>query len=145
MMYDRWISLVAAAAAPAATVPEPLVDYRIHPGQQIGIPALRVRRIVPRAALTGAQFLRGRFEVAQRMEYHLAHLEQIEKRLMAAQLDTPRSRAALAAADHHLRFRSSLAPKRRARVRPVLDELRAVDGYRRFSLGMSSAVADLAR
>jgi glycosyltransferase involved in cell wall biosynthesis len=145
MMYDRWISLMAAAAAPAITVPEPLVDYRIHPGQQIGIPALRIRRIVPRAALSGAQFLRSRFEVAQRMEYHLAHLEQIDKRLAAAGLDTPRSRDALSAAEEHLRFRSSLAPHRRSRLGPVLGELRDADGYRRFSLGVSSAVADLAR
>ena len=59
MMYDRWISLVAAAAGTVVTVPERLVEYRIHPDQQIGIPALPVRRIAPRAALEIGQFRAG--------------------------------------------------------------------------------------
>lgn len=145
MMYDRWISLLAAAAAPVVTISEALVDYRIHPGQQIGIPALRVRRVLPRGALYGAQFLRSHIDISQRMAYHLAHLEEIEKRLVVAGLETERSRAALDAAKAHLQFRGSLSQHRGRRIGPVLDELRRVNGYRRFSLGVASAVADLTR
>ena len=145
MMYDRWISLVAAAAAPVVTVPETLVDYRIHPEQQIGIPALRIRRVLPRTALHGAQLLRGRVESGQRMGYHLAHLAEIEKRLVVAGMASERSSAVLTAAEDHLRFRGALAVARRARLRGVIGELRREDGYRRFSLGLASAMADLAR
>lgn len=145
MMYDRWISLVAAACAPVATISETLVDYRIHPGQQIGIPALRVRRLLPRGALYGAQFVRSHIDMAQRMAYHLAHLEEIEKRLVVARLDTPASGAALDAAKRHLQFRVSLNGRRAPRVAPVMGELRRRNGYRRFSLGVASALADLAR
>ncbi|MFN8016925.1 MAG: glycosyltransferase [Acidimicrobiales bacterium] len=145
MMYDRWISLVAAAAGEVVPVPEKLVDYRIHAGQQIGIPALAIRRIAPQLALRGAQFLHGRTEVEQRMGYHVAHLEEIEKRLVVAHMATPASDARLAAGRRHMRFREGLAAHRRERLGAVLAELRRVDGYRRFSLGAASALADVAR
>lgn len=145
MMYDRWISLVASAAASVVTVPEPLVEYRIHPGQQIGIPALRLRRVLPRTALLAAQFLHRRRETAQRLGYHLAHLEEIEKRLIVSGYASSESDARLRAATRHLRFRESLEADRRVRAREVVEEFRRLDGYRRFSLGMASAMADLTR
>lgn len=145
MMYDRWISLVAAAAGSVVTVPAALVDYRIHPGQQIGIPALPIRRIAPRLALHGAQFLHGRAEVQRRMGYHLAHLEEIEKRLDVSGMLSPEAAARLDASCDHLRFRSALATRRRLRVGDVAREWRSADGYRRFSLGLGTALADVAR
>ena len=145
MMYDRWISLVAAVTAPVVAVPEQLVDYRIHPGQQIGIPALKVRRLAPRAALRAAQFVHGRAEIDRRMGYHLAHFDEIEKRLLVAGMATPESDDRIDSARAHVRFRESLDPHRRARVRAVATELRREDGYRRFSLGIASAMADVTR
>lgn len=145
MMYDRWMSLVASAAGPVLTVPERLVEYRIHPGQQIGIPALGVRRLMPRLALHAAQFIHRRRETNQRLAYHLAHLDEIEKRLMVSGLDSSASDARLAAAARHLRFRESLDHRRLGRVGPVTAEMWHEDGYRRFSLGAASAVADITR
>jgi hypothetical protein len=145
MMYDRWISLLSAAAGPVVTVPERLVEYRIHPGQQIGIPALSIRRVMPRLALHGAQFVVRRRETAQRLGYHLAHFEEIKERLIVSGLDTPASDARLAAATRHLRFRESLDQPLGGRARAVVAELRRLDGYRRFSLGVASAMADLTR
>jgi glycosyltransferase involved in cell wall biosynthesis len=145
MMYDRWISLLAAVAGPVVPVPERLVDYRIHPGQQIGIPALGVRRLAPRLALHGAQFVHDRAEVGRRMGYHLAHIDEIEKRLEVAGLATPETTARADAGRRHLRFRASLADRRHERIGPVARELRRRDGYRRFSLGVASALADVAR
>lgn len=145
MMYDRWIALTAAASAPVLAVPDRLIDYRIHPGQQIGIPALGLRRLAPRSALLASQFLHGRAEISRRMSYHVAHLEQIEKRLAATGLDDDRTHLRVQRAERHLSMRGGLARRRRDRVVPVMRELRSTDGYRRFSLGVVSAVADLAR
>lgn len=145
MMYDRWISLLAAAAGAVVTVPEKLVEYRIHRFQQIGIPALRIRKFVPRLALVGAQFIHPRDEVVRRLDYHLAHLEEIGKRLDAAALTTPAAAASLDAASRHLRVRIGLDPLRRRRVAPVVRELVRRDSYRRFSLGAASALADAVR
>lgn len=145
MMYDRWMSLMAAAAGPVVTVPERLVDYRIHPAQQIGIPAFRIRRLAPRTALLAAQFVHRRAEVSRRLGYHIAHLEEIRKRLEAADLADGETLARLAAAQRHLRTRAGLAAARRKRIRPAAEEYRRLDGYRRFSLGLASALSDIVR
>lgn len=145
MIYDRWISLVAAAAARVVVVPDCLVDYRIHPDQQIGIPALPIRRLAPRAVLHLGQFVASRAEVEIRNDYHLRHLEEIDRRLDETELATAESSQHLALAEAHLHRRGALATARSRRARLVLDELRHDDGYRRFSLGVATAVADLVR
>jgi hypothetical protein len=38
MIHDYWIALVIASHAKLAFVPEPLIKYRQHAGQQIGLP-----------------------------------------------------------------------------------------------------------
>jgi hypothetical protein len=145
MMYDRWISLMSAVTGQVVPVPERLIDYRIHPAQQIGIPALRIRKVAPHAALRVGQFVHGRTEIDRRMGYHLAHFDEIEKRLDVAGLSSAESEARLASARAHVAFRATLDPRRSVRVRAVASELRRRDGYRRFSLGIASALADIAR
>ena len=86
-----------------------------------------------------------RVETDQRLGYHLAHLEEIEKRLIVSGYASHESDARLRAATRHLRFRESLEVDRRVRAREVVEEFRRLDGYRRFSLGMASAMADLTR
>lgn len=145
MMYDRWISLMAAAAAPVVTVPERLVDYRIHPGQQVGIPALRIRRVAPRTALHAAQLVHNRMEHQRRADYYAAHLELIDKRLSVTGIGSEQTTDRIEAATRHLNVRSSLQSGRRNRARQVVAEFRRPDGYRRFSLGMASALGDATR
>lgn len=144
VMYDRWISLVAAAAGPVLCVPERLVEYRIHRGQQVGIPALPARRMLPQTALRAAQFVATREERVGRSQYHRAHLEEIRKRLEVAGLDTGDSELRLRMADEHLRVREQVASSRRRAVlaaRHAVDE----DGYGRFALGWATAAADWLR
>lgn len=145
MMYDRWISLLGAVVSPILLVPERLVEYRIHPGQQVGIPGLPVRRFLPRASLQLGQFRAGRVEKNGRYAYSIAHLEEIEKRLDVNDLLSADAELKLRLAREHLETRSGLPAQRRLRARPVLQHLVEVDGYRRFSLGLSTALADLLR
>lgn len=145
MIYDRWVSLLAAAAAPVIAVPDRLVDYRIHPGQQIGIPALSARSVAPRSVLRMAQFLVSRAESDRRTNYLLDHIDVIRKRLALGGLSSDATDERLDLVERHLRTRSALPQDRSARVRPVIDEFRADFGYRRFSLGLSTAVADIVR
>lgn len=146
MMYDRWTSLMAAAAAPVITIPERLVQYRIHPAQQIGIPGLELRRLFPQTTLRLGQFVAPRAEKAGRFAYLRAHLREIHKRLAAAGLDSGESDLRLRLAEHHLQVRATLDESSwRARVRPVLHQYVNADGYRRFSMGLSAALSDIAR
>lgn len=145
MMYDRWISLVAAATAEVLTVPERLVEYRIHSEQQIGIPALPVRRIAPRATLHVGQFRAGGNARLGRSQYHAVHIREIAKRISVCGLDSGDSMLRLRLAEEHLRTRGTLAPQRVRRTRNVGRHLFNEDGYRRFSLGLSTALADWLR
>lgn len=145
IMYDRWISLVAAAVAPVMTVPERLIEYRIHPGQQIGIPALKVRRLAPRAALHGGQFVANRTEKQGRADYYRAHLQEIAKRLEATDMASGDSNLRLHLGEQHLAARSAIVGDRRHRLREVVRQYRDPDGYRRFALGLATAMADLTR
>lgn len=146
MMYDRWISLMAAAAAPVITIPERLVRYRIHPRQQIGIPALELRRLFPQTALRLGQFVAPRIEKSGRFAYQLEHLREIHKRLAANGLDSGESDLRLRLAEQHLLVREHLDDSSwRRRAIPVLHQYVNADGYRRFSMGLSSALSDIAR
>lgn len=145
IMYDRWISLVAAAAGPILPIRERLVSYRIHDGQQVGIPALRLRRFAPHAALRVGQFLPDRDERLGRLDYHLAHLTEIQKRLEHLDLDTGESALRIRLACDHLRARRRITSMSRTGVRPLAEHYLDEDGYRRFALGASSAVADWTR
>lgn len=145
MMYDRWISLVAAAAAAVLTVPERLVEYRIHSEQQIGIPALPVRRVAPKTALHVGQFRSGGNARLGRSQYHAAHVREIAKRISVYGFDSGDSMLRLRLAEEHLQTRGALEDRRRRRTRSVGRHLLDEDGYRRFSLGLSTAVADWIR
>lgn len=145
MMYDRWISLLAAAAGEVLVVPERLVDYRIHPGQQIGIPALPLRRVAPKTALRLGQFVAPKIEKDGRFAYQIEHLKEIAKRLAVAGLDSATSELWIRLADDHLRTRERLSSSRAKRVRPVVRDYLGADGYRRFSLGAAAALSDVTR
>ena len=145
IMYDRWISLVAAAVGPVMTIPERLIEYRIHPGQQIGIPAFRLRRGTPRLALHAGQFVANHHEKEGRAEYYLAHLHEISKRLEASDLDTGDSHLRLHLGAQHLAARSAIVHDRKGRLRAIGRQYRDPDGYRRFALGLATALADLVR
>jgi len=145
IMYDHWISLIAAAAGPVVLVPRQLVDYRIHPRQQIGIPGLAARRWAPRFALRVAQFRASRDEIDRRMEFDSLHIEVIRDRLAVTGLGSEATERVLAMAHRHLKSRQSLHEDRVRRVGDVMTELRHEDGYRRFALGAATAFADITR
>lgn len=145
MMYDRWISLLAAAAGSILPIPERLVDYRIHEDQQIGIPALQLRRIAPQAALRLGQFVAPKVEKDGRFAYQQEHLKEIAKRLTLAGLDSGTSELWLRLADDHLCTRERLSASRLGRFQPVVRDYLGADGYRRFSLGAAAALSDLTR
>ena len=126
-------------------VPEQLIDYRIHEGQQVGIPALRWRRVAPKAVLHLAQLVISTAERNRRNEYLDLHLAEIDKRLTLSGLATDASDRRLALAEEHVRRRIELTAERRNRIRRVIREFHHQDGYRRFSFGLATAVADALR
>ena len=122
------------------------MQYRIHPDQQIGIPALELRRLFPQTALRLGQFVAPRVEKSGRFAYQQAHMREIRKRLAATGLDNGESDLRLRLAAEHMEVRETLDDTSwRQRVRPVLRQYVEADGYRRFSMGLSAAVSDIVR
>lgn len=147
VLHDRWISLcLAAAAGPGgvAVVDEPLVEYRLHPRQQVGIPALQIRRMVPSAVLRWRSAAVPTREHSERLRAAAELLTLIDKRLDEHLADANEARERVASAIDHLRARSNLGTRHVARVRGIAREWRA-GRYHDYSLGLASAVADLVR
>jgi hypothetical protein len=141
VLHDWWISLALAAAAGAgrlAMIEEPLVSYRIHPAQRIGLPHLSLRRALPRWV---QRFGNARVPLAEqrrRLQVLAEVLEDLERRLGAPEQAQVRGAVA------HIGVRANLSRSRRDRVRVVWSELRA-GRYHEFGRGVPSAVADLVR
>ena len=68
VLHDGWIAIAIAAVSDVAVIDEPLIEYRIHDEQTVGIPSLWLRRLVP------TQLMRWRAAAVPTREYR-ARLE----------------------------------------------------------------------
>ena len=136
MLQDRWAALVLASVARVGRVAEPLIAFRRHAGQQTGLreplTAGEVAHQLRRTSSSSAAALGAR---ADQLDAALGRVRGAAH---------PGAEERLAAAAAHLRARSRLTTARPRRLVPVGRELLA-GRYRRFSGGVRSAVADLAR
>ena len=127
--HDAWIVQIAAATGRIAFLPEPLMQYRQHPGQHTWdfVYVHGARRVLDRA-------------------YYRAHLRQLvalRNRLAAVGLASDSTAIRLVDSNaRHLRRRSSLPASRLARLAPIFFELLS-GRYGRFSNGLRSAARDL--
>ena len=140
MIHDGWIALLIAAAAEVVPVAEPLVKYRQHARQQLGINAPGVREPeTPQGWRTRAA---GQYK--EYFERELGLLGTIRDRLAARRgaYDCDATLRELEARMRHLRARAGLPASRLRRVPLVFEELRT-RRYFRYSNGASSAAKDL--
>jgi hypothetical protein len=146
LIHDRWISIMLAAASEVAVMDEPLIGYRIHPKQQVGIPRLQVRKVVPQSVLRFRQVAVPYPLMLERLAATIGHLTTVRDRLLDAEEWEGRDTAVARVEDciGHLQARASLPRPRGRRLPGVVREL-ARRRYHQYSLGMASAVADLAR
>lgn len=138
IIHDAWIALAVAAVARVSPVPESLVLYRCHAGQQIGPRARgRERRRgfgAVRAAMRRANPYADTLAVAGSLRGRLLELRD--------EFDSREALAELGGCITHLRARAGLPQSRIRRARRVLSELLALR-YHRYSKGARSAVKDL--
>lgn len=139
MIHDGWIALVIAAVADVAFIEEPLIRYRQHERQQIGVP-----RRQPVEAPRGLQA----FETALRRRSSTSELHEIlsalEERLTAHQHSFDCRRALAFVGDYslHLDVRANLPRKRLNRLPRILRELMTMR-YHEYANGFRSAAKDL--
>lgn len=139
MIHDGWIALTIAAVAEVAFIEQPLIKYRQHERQQIGVPE-RANRPSER----GLQA----FETALRRRYSANDLHKIlsvlEERLQSQQNAFDVLRALAFAADYsmHLDVRANLPRRRLNRLPRILRELLTLR-YHEYANGFKSAAKDL--
>jgi Glycosyl transferase family 2 len=141
--HDAWIAILATAVGDVVPVPEPLIKYRLHPGQVIGFPI----RDEESSALESAPAPRGRLRPRVRRGDALwvagfvrPVLERLHSR--GAQFEIKPSVQELMPKIEHFEARASLPPSRWKRPAVVAREL--VGGrYHRYGKGLRSAAKDL--
>lgn len=139
MIHDGWIALTIAAVADVFFIEEPLIKYRQHERQQIGVP--KHSRVQPERGLQA-------FESALRRRNSATDLHEIlselEERLCTQQnsFNCRRALAFVANYSHHLDVRANLPRKRLSRLPRILRELMSMR-YHEYANGFKSAAKDL--
>ena len=133
LIHDGWIALIVALLGRIAFIAQPLIKYRQHADQQVGVRADDSITSVQRARRTnGSDYL------AQAAQFELAL-----QRISNGEIETSdRNRSLLLAKIAHLKSRAQL-PRERLRRLPLITRETANRNYARFSRGWLSAARDL--
>jgi glycosyltransferase involved in cell wall biosynthesis len=146
MIHDGWIALVVAAVSRVAALPEPLVKYRQHGAQQLGVSSdsgldASGRRFVFDDSPAGrAAYFGGEVRKVERLAERLGQAAAGGER-------PPDIKARVALLEElaaHYRVRGDTGAGRFERATAVLRELLSLR-YHRYSKGLPSAARDLIR
>jgi len=148
LLHDGWISLIIAGHAKLAMLPEPIIKYRRHARQQVGLPGLQTyEAIIPRldrilAALPPLREslkMRPQHPDERRSNNGDDELSLDVELISQALLD---HETYLHDLRHHFVARRELPRSRPQRLAPVLREIRT-GRYRRHSRALLSPLKDL--
>lgn len=151
--HDAWVALVGTFLRPYALIEEPLMLYRTHGGQAVGVPERAVTNIWEmrwRLAADPSQVDVHRQRRRTEAERFRKLVERFETEgrvyLETAGLVAPANIAEMVAEleerARHSSVRGALPDRRLKRIPLVLKELRT-GRYRRFSAGLLSAAQDV--
>ena len=132
-VQDAWFAAVVPFFAEILALDEPLISYRSHPQQQVGVVPSHWKLLARFAADAQCHWARVRRDRLQ-AESLIDHLERIPPERNQKLLDLYRQRR------DFLQVRDGLSEMRLRRLRPVLKELR---GYATHARGLPSAVKDV--
>ena len=134
IVHDRWISLVLAAVGPTNVIRNPLMKYRKHHDQQIGVrPNFQGR--LQRARVSGELLYLSEINFFHHIQ---GHLEQLCRRLPRVENAIPE----IAKKISHLQRRVQLHRRSIPHVPTVVREM-CNRGYWRYSAGWESVAKDL--
>lgn len=131
-VHDEWLAMIASVGGGVAIVPEPVIDYRQHGGNQIG-----VARLGP-----GGKLARLREARTARNAQLLQRARDLADRLPAISGDDSGVVAAAHAKLAHERMRQAIPARRFERIRPIFREWRT-GAYERYGRGVQDVLRDL--
>ena len=140
LIHDGWVALLISAVAGLVIIDEPLVKYRQHPRQQVGIKTTaedgtadgRVGGV--RAAISRQNFYSAEISQLEALR------ERLSAKVPAAECESAFSK--LEAKITHLRTRAEMPARRSRRLPRVLREM-LTRRYHLYSNGVRSAAKDL--
>ena len=133
-IHDRWMSFLLAACGPFQLISEPLMQYRRHARQQIGLGASTLRDRLARARNTGPQLYREEIERFNRLRERLTRHPTLAYQ--------ERALAEVSNKISHLEHRIQLRRMTVARIPRVVREV-CNRGYWRYGAGWESVAKDL--
>lgn len=134
-IHDRWMSFLLAAWGPYQVISEPLMQYRRHDNQQVGMGALTFGDRFARARVTGHELYRS--EIVRFWQLY-ARLELHRKVLPGAGYAMGEITKKISHLEHRLRLRETTL----ARVPQIFREV-CKHSYWRYSAGWESVAKDL--
>ncbi len=134
LIHDAWLALIIGAAAEISSIPEPLVKYRQHGGQQIGARA----RQQPTPGVSNA--LRRSNPYLEMLAIARSAQQRLENR--SGEFESKSAQQDLGGRIRHLEARAALPRNRFLRMPRVLSELFSLR-YHYYSNGINSAFKDL--
>jgi glycosyltransferase involved in cell wall biosynthesis len=141
LIHDAWITLLVAGVSEVLPIPQRLVQYRQHAGQQVG--ALE-RKSAARAQLSDPASVRAARHRENSYLEALAITQSMYRRLNEKShlFDSRQILSGLEERIAHLSARANLPSRRLSRLRDVLRELLS-RRYHLYSNGVYSAIKDL--
>ncbi len=139
MIHDGWIAALVASVAEVSFIEQPLIKYRQHAQQQIGVP--NVHSLEQPKGVENFRQAIGRTNSYSRL---ITIGDRIRSRLLehSDEFDCARTLRRLDERIYHLRTREGLPQSRLRRLPHVLRELFA-KRYHLYSKGLQSAAKDL--
>ena len=131
-VHDEWLAVVASVGGGIAVVAEPVIDYRQHGANQIGVSRLGA----------GGKLARLREPRTARNARLLARAQDLAERLPAIAGGRPEVEAEVQAKLAHERMRQGIPASRLRRLPSVWREWRS-GAYGRYGLGAQDVLRDL--
>jgi glycosyltransferase involved in cell wall biosynthesis len=135
VVHDRWMSLLLSAIGPIAVIPEPLMQYRRHRGQQIGVGPQHFKDRFQQARTRGEDFHLSEVEffrrVRNRLEQHRGEFPQVD-------IAVPEITKKISHLERRVQMRRTVLGRVPNVIREVCNR-----GYWRYSAGWESVAKDL--
>lgn len=133
-IHDRWMSFLLAACGTVALISDPLMRYRRHRNQQVGVGAQTFRERIATARVTGRSLYLS--EIARFSELR-RRIDQHRTRMPYADFALAEIRRKISHLEHRIEMRRDIS-----RIPTVLREV-CNYGYWRYAAGWKSVAKDL--
>jgi glycosyltransferase involved in cell wall biosynthesis len=134
-IHDQWMSFLLALCGPYGLISEPLMQYRIHRNQQVGVGVQTFMDRLTKARLTGRPLYQS----------EINRFRQLYERINQHKDVMPRAQSALIEIQHkisHLEHRIQMRELQIGRMRKIVREVRN-HGYWRYAGGWRSVAKDI--